>query len=733
MSMNVFTQYNKQHQLRNYTIRIIICGLLLIASIYTWKRLKQSEQEHIIDNVQAATEMFVAAVNHDLIIHAEPLQNIAKLWELGDGLPKKQWNIVAKSFTENYSGYAAIEWIDSKYLVRWVVPLRGNTKVVNMQIKFGDKRKNAINTMLRERKPIFSNIINLVQGGKGFLYYVPLQRRDGKFDGFMIGVFRLDRFIKNLFALHQYDDFNINIYDKSGKQILLDKNNEKVVSKYAYASKYNNPLISWKIELVPSEHYIKQHQSNFPFVVLLAGISSSLAIFIILSLLDIARFRAIKIRNHARQLDMTYRSIAILAETNHFDQAVRSILKFICTTAKWSVGHAYILSPDQNKVTSSGLWYIEPSERLTLRNFVNATKKMEFPRGTGMPGRVWETKEPVWVYDLHENNNSLRINLCPEVDLHSAFAFPVFNQAGELVLILEFFSHDYIHQSDVLINYLKTLSLQLGSSVSRLTMEDKVRISEMKYRSVIEGALNAIIMMDYQGKILECNQATDDLFGRNELELIGEKFSSLLSSPYNYEIDAYIETFLNTGTKSPIGEGKEVTVSDKNDNQVPIIITMSEIELEGDVYFIAMLQDVSSLRHTETALKSSQAREQILKYVADGLYGVDMLGRVTYANPAALNMLGYREEEVLGKDMHELVHYQYSDGKRYMIEECELNKAILQGRSYQAHDVTFWRKDKTMIKVDYESTPMRKDGKLIGSAVVIKLAVKDSEANKKSD
>src|SRR5688572_25014590 len=57
--------------------------------------------------------------------------------------------------------------------------------------------------------------------------------------------------------------------------------------------------------------------------------------------------------------------------------------------------------------------------------------------------------------------------------------------------------------------------------------------------------------------------------------------------------------------------------------------------------------------------------DAITQSIADGIYAVDERGRLTYLNPAAERMLGWRADEILGHDMHETVHYQRADGSEF--------------------------------------------------------------------
>lgn len=706
-------------RIRQVLFNIFVCCFIILVSLFGWWQLELLQQQTVNNNVISAAKMFSAYINHDLDTNTQPIVNMAKRWSLRQRMSKDEWLLDATSITSSYPSFQAVEWINPSFEVEWVAPLKTNQSVVGLNLNFEAIRRNMLQESYKTKHAHFSQIIDLVQGEKGFIFCAPIYLDNNKFSGFMLGVYNLKTFIKNLFSLHEYDDFNINIYVENNL-ILHDVNQKKVMQKYSHSVVFEKDNIKWRIELIPSDAFVEKHTSSLPLAIFIAGLMLAAAMFLILTLLNVARKKALEVKLNAQRLDMTYHAVVSIAEARQFDEAIRGVLSFICQKTHWPIGHAYMLNKEETLLESSGYWYIEPLQRQQFKSFVDSTQKSKFKVGEGLPGRVWKTEEPVWIANIHDEADFPRLELCDVPSLRSAFSFPVFNSEGKMIVILEFFSNELIYKDELFLNYLQTLSVQLSNSMSRLAMEDKVRISEMKYRNVIEGAVNAIVMMDHRGRILECNQATDDLFGRNEINMVGEKLSSLFCVQYAVELDEYIKNHLETGKKFEIGLGKEITVNDKNMNSLPIFISISEIELEGDVFFIAILQDMSSQKHTEKALKSSQARELMLRYIDDGLYGVDLRGRINFTNPVALNLLGYKEEEVLNKVLHEQFHHSHADGTKFSAEDCLMQQAIMQGKAFSQNDVVFWNKNNNPVHVSYASKPMRKDGKLVGSAITIK-------------
>lgn len=108
----------------------------------------------------------------------------------------------------------------------------------------------------------------------------------------------------------------------------------------------------------------------------------------------------------------------------------------------------------------------------------------------------------------------------------------------------------------------------------------------------------------------------------------------------------------------------------------------------------------------------------LLDSTAEAIYGVDTKGVCTFVNPAFLSMLGYADErEVVGKEIHALIHHSYPDGSLYPKEECRVRLSTLEGRVAHADDEVHWRKDGSSFPVEYWSHPMYREDVLIGAVV----------------
>jgi len=132
---------------------------------------------------------------------------------------------------------------------------------------------------------------------------------------------------------------------------------------------------------------------------------------------------------------------------------------------------------------------------------------------------------------------------------------------------------------------------------------------------------------------------------------------------------------------------------------------------------------------SQKAISQSEENKRILLHaVGDGIFVVDTLGRTTFVNPAALRMLGFAEDEMLGQQMHSLIHHSHEDGSNYPVEDCPMYASYTKAVDNHVEDEVLWRKDGSYFHVDYFSTPIIKDGKVEGAVVTFRDITKRKQA-----
>ncbi|MFA7292203.1 MAG: PAS domain S-box protein, partial [Rhodocyclaceae bacterium] len=128
-----------------------------------------------------------------------------------------------------------------------------------------------------------------------------------------------------------------------------------------------------------------------------------------------------------------------------------------------------------------------------------------------------------------------------------------------------------------------------------------------------------------------------------------------------------------------------------------------------------------ALKDTADSLAVLEERSRlILGGVADGIVGIDNAGNISFVNPAVSALLGYAEGELVGTAMHTLLHHHYPDGRVFPREECAMFLTTQDGKPRTVDSEVLWRKDDTALPVEYSTTPVCKEGEVVGSVVVFR-------------
>jgi PAS domain S-box-containing protein len=126
-----------------------------------------------------------------------------------------------------------------------------------------------------------------------------------------------------------------------------------------------------------------------------------------------------------------------------------------------------------------------------------------------------------------------------------------------------------------------------------------------------------------------------------------------------------------------------------------------------------------SLKETTASLAILEERSRlILDSVKDGIVGLDEQGSISFANPAASAMLGFTPETFVGQNMHDLVHHTYANGAALTRAESNMYLTAQDGQQRTVDDEVLWRKDGSALPVEYSTTPVHKDGTIVGTVIV---------------
>ena len=265
---------------------------------------------------------------------------------------------------------------------------------------------------------------------------------------------------------------------------------------------------------------------------------------------------------------------------------------------------------------------------------------------------------------------------------------------------------------------LRTRRFELQSQLQATSME--LEASEEKMRLITASALDAVVTIDEAGLVTRWNCQAEATFGWKFDEVKGRLLSDLIVPEVLRDTHRRgIEHFMKSGEGPVLNKRIEMEALRHDGETFPIELSVVALRLRDGVEYCVFARDISESQQILLDLQDRELRNRVLlNSTAEGIYGLDMEGRCTFANPACATMLGYDSpEEFLGHNMHKLIHHKRPDGSPYPQESCHIFQAFRTGSGVQANDEVFWRKDDTPVPVDYWSYPVQVDGELTGSVV----------------
>jgi len=143
-----------------------------------------------------------------------------------------------------------------------------------------------------------------------------------------------------------------------------------------------------------------------------------------------------------------------------------------------------------------------------------------------------------------------------------------------------------------------------------------------------------------------------------------------------------------------------------------------ENKIEG---VVATFVDITRIKESELSLVRSKERvELLLKSTGEAIFGVDDEGRCIFVNNKFLEHLGFSPDELLGNNIHELIHHTRADGLAYSWEECSVYRCLQDGSSYRGGNDIAWRKDGTSFPTLYSVEPVVESGGISGAVVIFR-------------
>jgi two-component system NtrC family sensor kinase len=259
-------------------------------------------------------------------------------------------------------------------------------------------------------------------------------------------------------------------------------------------------------------------------------------------------------------------------------------------------------------------------------------------------------------------------------------------------------------------------------TLSKHRTEKQLRENEKWLSTVLSSIGDAVITTNTEGNIVFMNPAAEGLTGWSIQEALGkdveevfniinEKTEEKITNPVHKVLTKKTVTTLahhtalitRSGTKIPIADSS-APIKDEDNNFIGVVLVFS---------------DITERKKAEEALRKSEEQVRLLlNSAAEAIYGLDLEGNCTFCNPSSLRLLGFeKEEDLLGRKMHNLVHHTRIDASPYPEGHCRIYEVMKSGKGVHVDDEVLWRADGSSFYAEYRCYPVKADGSIIGAVV----------------
>ncbi|PYK73556.1 MAG: hypothetical protein DME44_00910 [Verrucomicrobia bacterium] len=225
--------------------------------------------------------------------------------------------------------------------------------------------------------------------------------------------------------------------------------------------------------------------------------------------------------SHEEQINLLQSITMEVAAASDLSSALEIVLRRVCEKTGWELGQAWVLNRDKTLLVCGPVWFCGEAD---LKHFRAVSEKSHFQPGVGLPGRVWKSKQPVWIEDVGDDPNFPRTKAAKAVGLKTAVGIPILT-GDEVTAVIEFFLCQSRSENERLVNVIASVAAQLDLAIERRTAAEELSRTNDILRSVLSNMGDAVIVADKEGKFLVFNPMAERMFGTDALQMPSNEWS----------------------------------------------------------------------------------------------------------------------------------------------------------------------------------------------------------------
>ena len=320
----------------------------------------------------------------------------------------------------------------------------------------------------------------------------------------------------------------------------------------------------------------------------------------------------------------------VLAEAATAEEATRRIIDVINADLNWDIGLWWSVDAEARRLCCAEI-RCQPGHRFP--EFEKISLARTFEAGEWLPGHVWAYAAPQWISDVLKARGYPRLRAAAAEGLHGTFAFPI--SVGNQVLgVFEFCSRSVRRPDDDLLWMFNAIGAQVGQFLARKRIEELIHESEARKAGMLHGALDCVITVDHDGRIVEFNPAAERTFGYRAADVLGHPVVDvLIPEAYRERFSDQMQQYYVSGRDSYTGRRLEVLGMRADGTRFPAELSIVKSASSNGPLFTGFLRDITRQKR--------RARQLAFRATHDGL--TKLLNRSAFMDRLKDGVLHARE------------------------------------------------------------------------------------------
>lgn len=357
-----------------------------------------------------------------------------------------------------------------------------------------------------------------------------------------------------------------------------------------------------------------------------------------------------------------------------------------------------------------------PSLPRVFNNYVNGRQAGP---SAGSCGTAVYRKKAIMVSDIEthpfwEKSRAIALSF----GLKACWSTPIINHNGK---VIGTFAMYYMKKHTPTAHELKVIRFFTHLAELAITHSEnralEIQVSEEKYRMIAENTSDLITLFDREGRIEFASPSYKEAFGVSPDYLVGKNFFDLSFPIIEEEKDVIKEVIQSTRPKKflckvRMPNQEEVIIES---NSAPIMNQDGKLEK-----MVVVSRDITERQKAQDEIaRLHQKTESILQAAGDGIFGMDRNGKISFCNPTAAALLGYKVEELVGKHVSEAILYGH-DKPSSPPDGCPMCQSMKEKRTVRSDQDVFWDKEGRILHVDYLASPIIEEDRVTGMVVTFR-------------